>query len=139
MTDPQSSYLERLFGLQGRTAVVTGAAGQLGGQYVRALLSAGARVAAWDIAPENPKGRLQEIREERFLSQAVDIRRKAEVSAALDEVVARLGRPEILVNNAALDAPPNADGQATGPFETYPESAWAQTLDVNLTATGVTP
>ena len=42
--------LRRLFGLSGQVAVVTGAMGRLGREYVRTLADAGARVAAIDIA-----------------------------------------------------------------------------------------
>ena len=41
----RESYLERLFGLGGRVAVVTGGSGALGGAIARGLAQAGARVA----------------------------------------------------------------------------------------------
>jgi NAD(P)-dependent dehydrogenase (short-subunit alcohol dehydrogenase family) len=39
----------------------------------------------------------------------------------------------VLVNNAALDSPPNAPASANGPFEHFPADVWRQTLDVNVT------
>jgi len=39
--------------------------------------------------------------------------------------------PHGLVNNAALDAPPNAPAEENGPFETYPESSWDKVMEVN--------
>jgi NAD(P)-dependent dehydrogenase (short-subunit alcohol dehydrogenase family) len=39
--------------------------------------------------------------------------------------------PHGLVNNAALDAPPNAPPEENGPFETFPESSWDSVMAVN--------
>ena len=124
--------IQSLFNLSGKTAIVTGAAGQLGGEYVRALLGAGASVAALDIRPDNPKGNLKEIDSERFQLTEVDITSRASIQSALETVTARFGNPDILINNAAIDAPPDACEQETGPFETYPESSWELMMDVNL-------
>jgi len=125
-------YLEKLFGLSGKTAIVTGAAGQLGGEFVRCLLNAGAKVAAFDIWLENPKGRLKEIKSKKFIMLNVDITKKESIQNGLKIVVSKFGPPKILINNAALDAPPNANEQETGPFESYPESSWQTIMDVNL-------
>ena len=130
--DTYMNVIHNLFNLSGKTAVVTGAAGQLGGEYVRALLGAGASVAALDIRPDNPKGNLKEIESERFQLTEVDITSRASIQSALETVTARFGNPDILINNAAIDAPPDACEQETGPFETYPESSWELMMDVNL-------
>jgi len=126
------SIINSLFNLSGKTAIVTGAAGQLGGEYVRALLGAGASVAALDIRPDNPKGNLKEIDPERLQLIEADITSRASVESGLETVIARFGHPDILINNAAIDAPPNASEQETGPFETYPESSWDLMMNVNL-------
>lgn len=122
----------RLFDLSGKVAVVTGAAGQLGGQYVRALLSAGAKVAAMDLRPDGPKGRLKEIHSKDLLLVQADITSRKSVEKALRAAASRFGTPNILVNNAAIDAPPDAKEEDTGPFETYPETSWQAMMDVNL-------
>ena len=124
--------IHSLFSLAGKTAIVTGAAGQLGGEYVRALLGAGASVAALDIRPDNPKGNLKEIDSDRLNIIAVDITSRVSIESGLETVIAKFGHPNILINNAAIDAPPNASEQETGPFETYPESSWELMIDVNL-------
>ena len=130
--DNYMNVIDNIFSLSGKTAIVTGAAGQLGGEYVRALLGAGASVAALDIRPDNPKGNLKEIESERFQLTEVDITSRASIQSALETVTARFGNPDILINNAAIDAPPDACEQETGPFETYPESSWELMMDVNL-------
>lgn len=121
------------FDLSGRVAIVTGAAGQLGNQYAAALLEAGAQVAAWDIAPEPPRSRIRGVAKERLLTVAVDVTQKASIAHGLARVRERFGEPSILINNAAIDAPPQSTDQDTGPFETYPESSWRAMVDVNLT------
>lgn len=128
------SYLDLLFGLSGKVAVVTGAAGQLGGEYVRSLLQAGVKVAGFDIWPENPKGRLKEIESENFVLSKVDLTKKDSIKKGLEIVIERFGNPTILINNAALDTPPTNSELDTGPFETYPEQAWEQMMEVNLKA-----
>ena len=125
-------YLEKLFSLSNKVAIVTGAAGQLGGEYVRALLKAGAYVAAFDTWLENPKGKLKEIKSKKIILEKVDITKKSSIEKGLNNVLSRLGNPKILINNAALDAPPNASELDTGPFETYPEKSWQQMMEVNL-------
>lgn len=127
-----TDIMEKSFSVAGKVAVVTGAAGQLGGEYVKTLLGAGASVAALDIKLDNPKGKLKEIDSKKLLLVEVDITKRQSIERALGSVVSHLGDPSILVNNAALDAPPNADEQDTGPFETYPEASWDMTIDVNL-------
>ena len=121
-----------LFDLSGKTAVVTGAAGQLGGEYVRTLLDAGASVVAFDIDLTNPKGKLNTVSPDRLLLVEVDITKKKSVEFGLQRVLDSFGGVHILVNTAAVDATPDSDGQETGQFETYPESFWDLILDVNL-------
>lgn len=129
------SDIEMLYHLAGKVAVVTGAAGQLGGEYVRTLLDTGASVAACDVKLDNPKGRLLELQSERLLLVQVDITDRKSIEKALEKITAKLGTPSILINNAAIDAPPNANDQETGPFETYPELSLQTMMDVNLKGT----
>jgi len=121
-----------MFDLEGKIAVVTGAAGQLGSQYVKALLNAGACVAAFDIDPDKPESGLMYSESKRLIRVKVDVTRKSEIQVALTEVLQRFGSPNILINNAAIDAPPISTEQETGPFEDYPESSWQMMMDVNL-------
>jgi NAD(P)-dependent dehydrogenase (short-subunit alcohol dehydrogenase family) len=105
-----------LFSLAGRSAVVTGGAGQLGAEIVRGLENAGARVAVFDTAAD------------RF---RVDVTDRAALEAAIDEV----GTPDVLVNAAALDSPPDAPPEEVGPVESYPEGSFDQVMEVNVKGT----
>jgi NAD(P)-dependent dehydrogenase (short-subunit alcohol dehydrogenase family) len=109
-----------LFSLDGRVAVVTGGAGQLGREIVRGLEERGARVAVFDVATE------------RF---NVDVTDRAAIESATAAVVSELGVPHILVNAAALDSPPDAPPEEVGPVESYPEAAFDEVMDVNVKGT----
>ncbi|MEW5724396.1 MAG: SDR family oxidoreductase, partial [Thermodesulfobacteriota bacterium] len=61
----------------------------------------------------------------------VDITRREELEAALADLKQAWGAPHGLVNNAALDSPPDAPPEENGPFETYPESSWDRIMAVN--------
>jgi len=108
-----------LFDLRGRVAVVTGGLGQLGSEYVRGLTERGMEVAVWDVAADEP----------------VDVTDRSSVEAALVRIVAEHGIPHLLVNNAAIDTPPDAPAEEVGPFETYPEESFDRVMDVNVKGT----
>lgn len=112
MTDP-------LFDLSGRVAVVTGGLGQLGSVYVQGLRERGMVVAVFDVAADDP----------------VDVTDRASVEAATERVIAEHGVPHLLVNNAALDSPPDAPAEEVGPFETYPETSFDRVMSVNVKGT----
>ena len=105
-----------LFSLDGRSAIVTGGAGQLGSEIVRGLELAGARVSVFDVAADPFR---------------VDVTDRAALEAAVDEV----GTPHVLINAAALDSPPDAPAEEVGPFESYPEASFDQVMDVNVKGT----
>ena len=61
-----------------------------------------------------------------------DVRKKKSLEKALAETRSVFSTPSVLINNAAIDSPPDAPPEENGPFEHYPESSWDKTLDVNL-------
>jgi NAD(P)-dependent dehydrogenase (short-subunit alcohol dehydrogenase family) len=113
-----------LFSLDGRVAVVTGGAGQLGGEIARGLAARGARVAIFDLA-EAAKG-------DGINSFVVDVTDRSAIeraTAALPDV------PHVLVNAAALDSPPDAPTDEVGPFEDYPSESFDEVMQVNVKGT----
>jgi NAD(P)-dependent dehydrogenase (short-subunit alcohol dehydrogenase family) len=127
------TYLARLFGLSGRVAIVTGAAGRLGSRYVEALCEAGASVAAFDL-PGRLNSRVDALmaRGTAVSTHAVDVTNRSAVDAAIDQVASRFGTPTVLVNNAGLGSSPADAALETGRFERYPESAWDAMIDSHL-------
>ena len=118
---------DRLFDVSGRVAVVTGGMGQLGRVYVDGLAERGMRVAVFDVAGgELPDG---------ARAFTVDVTDRAALEEATAELVADWGAPHLLVNNAALDSPPDAPAEEVGPFESYPEESFDTVMDVNVKGT----
>jgi len=129
-----------VFSVEGRVAVITGGMGQLGVIYAAALAERGAKVALFDKAdtPNIEQAAFQRGRENgTILSFAADITDKAAVQAATNEVIERWETPHILVNNAALDSPPDAPPEEVGPFESYPMSSFDLVMEVNVKGTVV--
>jgi NAD(P)-dependent dehydrogenase (short-subunit alcohol dehydrogenase family) len=122
-----------LFRLDGQTAVVTGGLGRLGSQYARALTGAGASVALFDVAT-GTNAAVQALIDAGapVSTHAVDAADRAAVDAAMAAVATRFGAPSILVNNAGLGSSPADAALETGPFETYPESAWDAMIESHL-------
>ena len=127
-----NNYLNSLYNLKDKIIVVTGAAGQLGGQYVRAMLEVGCRVVAVDCDLSNPKVNLSALRSDNLMVLEVDITKKTSIQGALKKICDQFGKIDGLINNAAIDAPPGESDENVGPFETYPETAWDKMMEVNL-------
>lgn len=103
-------------GLQGRVAVVTGAARGIGRSIAETLAGNGALVAAFDlVAPEHPG----------IVGVACDVADEAAVDRAFTEVEQRLGRVSVLVVNAGIFP--------VVPFEETSLELWNKTLAINLT------
>lgn len=128
----------RMFDLTDRVALVTGGAGLLGEQFCRTLAAAGARVAVLDIRHHRAQQVAQGIAREFHpdaLALGTDITHPQQVQQAVEQVMQRWGRVDILVNSAALDPKVGAGGQvaASDAFEEFPLELWEQALRVNLT------
>jgi NAD(P)-dependent dehydrogenase (short-subunit alcohol dehydrogenase family) len=122
------AYLDDLFSVAGKTALVTGAATGIGRMVATALVQAGARVliasrkgdACTAVAAElNALGAAGSA--EGF---AGDVATEAGVDALAGEVAARIGSLNILVNNAGISW--------GAELETFPYSAWAKVMGVNV-------
>ena len=113
-----------LFSLEGRVAVVTGGAGQLGGEIAGGLAAAGAEVAIFDIV---------EVAEADGVSSfVVDVTDRGAIERATSQLV---DVPHVLVNAAALDTPPDAPAAEVGPFEDFPSEAFDEVMQVNVKGT----
>jgi len=126
---------EDLFSVQDKVVIITGGLGQLGRQFSLALVDRGAKVAIFDLQVDEQRvaerfgGRHTE---DNLLFLSVDITQRSSIEAGLSQVNEIWGMPHALINNAALDSPPNAPAEENGPFETYPESSWDGVMEVNV-------
>lgn len=124
-----------LFDLTGLTAVVTGALGKLGPVWVDALLTAGASVAALDLAGTRPSPAFASLSERhdgrKLRIYAADVTERPSLESALDRCTEDFGAPTILVNNAGIDQPPSAGNQRQH-LHQIPPDVCRRILDVNL-------
>ena len=109
-------------GLDGRVALVTGAARSIGEACARKLAADGARVAVLDIDAGGASRVASSID---GLAVTVDVTDPASVDAAVATVVEQLGGLDIAVNNAGI----TSEGALTGDLD---EETWRAILSVNL-------
>ena len=92
--------------LEGRVAIVTGAAGGFGRELVSGLLDAGAKVAALDVDDKGLEalaaGHEEACEAGRLITARTDISSYEECEASIARTRASLGGLHILVNNGAL-------------------------------------
>jgi NAD(P)-dependent dehydrogenase (short-subunit alcohol dehydrogenase family) len=131
------SVAQKLFDLTGRVAIITGGAGLLGGQHAEAIAGAGGIPVLVDLAlsqAEGKAGRLADAFGVPACGMQADITQPAQIQAVLMDVVARYGRVDILINNAAnnpkMETPSDT---AWSRLEHFPLEQWAADLAVGLT------
>jgi NAD(P)-dependent dehydrogenase (short-subunit alcohol dehydrogenase family) len=129
-------YLEDLFQFSGRVAVITGGGGVLCGAMSRDLAQLGVKVAVLDILGDEAKKVANEIVEAR--SEAIgiqcDVLDKTNLEAARDEVLARFGRVDILINGAGGNKVQASTSQELSFFD-LPSDALRWVFDLNLLGT----
>ncbi|MFQ5985485.1 MAG: SDR family NAD(P)-dependent oxidoreductase [Alphaproteobacteria bacterium] len=113
--------------LEGRKAVVTGAARGIGLAIAERLVASGASVSLWDVDEEAADATAARLgRGGEVAAVVVDVTDADGVEGAVERTLARLGAIDILVNNAGV-AGPNAKTWE------YPVEAWDRVLAVDLT------
>lgn len=125
-----------LFDLTGRVAIITGGAGLLGYYHAAILSAAGARVVLLDLPGANPQLRAGQLANEcgsEVLGITTDITSEASLEGARAQVLERLGRIDILINNAANN-PKVEDGNTSwSRLENFSLDAWDADIRVGLT------
>jgi NAD(P)-dependent dehydrogenase (short-subunit alcohol dehydrogenase family) len=117
------------FDLDGRTALVTGASRGLGAAIALALANAGADVALGVRDPSTAADLVAQIEAmgRRAVAVRMDVLDLGQITSAVDEVVERLGRLDILINNAGASP--------EDPAEVVTEANFDLTMGVNVKGT----
>ena len=111
------------FGLDGKVALITGAASGIGAAIADAFASKGAKVAVVDLNKEAAEKKAASLSNAAAFS--ANVADQSSVSKAVWDVVAQFGRIDILVNSAGI--------VDLAPAENISLNAWQRTLDINLT------
>jgi NAD(P)-dependent dehydrogenase (short-subunit alcohol dehydrogenase family) len=108
--------------LQGKSAIVTGAASGIGAEIARVFATAGAKVCVADIDGEAAKKTSSTL--ENAIAVRMDVTQESEVERGVDEAARRLGSVDILVSNAGVQ---HIDSLADASFQN-----WRKIISVHL-------
>jgi NAD(P)-dependent dehydrogenase (short-subunit alcohol dehydrogenase family) len=109
--------------LEGQVAIVTGGAQGIGRAIAEGLAREGARIVIADVhAAEEAAAAF-----EGGVGLRVDVSSEQDTARMAEDVVARCGRIDVLVNNAGLYA-----SLAMRPFDEIPLEEWRRVMDVNV-------
>ena len=122
------SYLDELFGLSGKVAVVIGGTGVLGGALAVGLAKAGATVVVAGRDPKKGSERIHEIDAVggKATFAPVDVTRRDSIESLLGNVLHAHGQVDLLINGAGVN---NA-----GPYLDIKDEDWDRVIDSNLKA-----
>lgn len=111
--------------LDGKVALVTGAASGIGHEIAKRYVSAGGRVAIADLNLEAATAAAKELGDEKTaIAIAMDVSNEDQVTAGVDKVAATFGQIDILVSNAGI--------QIVHPIEDFPFADWKKLLAIHL-------
>lgn len=123
------SYTDKLFDVNGKVAVITGAGGYLCSSMAKGLANAGAKIAVLDIRLEKANSVAEEIVNSggTAIGLAIDVVDKEQHIESLQTVLDKLGGVDILINGAGINC-------AT-PFFDLSLDEWQGVMDSQITGT----
>jgi 3-hydroxybutyrate dehydrogenase len=111
--------------LDGKVALVTGAASGIGHGIAKRFVEAGGRVTIADLKADVSAQAAQELGDEKTaIGVGMDVSKEDEVNAGVEQTVKAFGRIDILVSNAGI--------QIVHPIEDFPFAEWKKMLDIHL-------
>ncbi len=110
--------------LEGKVAIVTGAASGIGLAIAQNFAQHGIRVTLSDIDVDGGRAAASELAGARF--QMANMANAEDIQGLVNDTIAAEGRVDILVNNAGI--------QYVAPITEFPEAKWRQIIEIMLTA-----
>jgi len=112
--------------LDGKVAVVTGAAGFIGTATIRLLAERGARIVAVDLGQDDLKAAIADLpASAQPLAIAADVTREDEVAGYVRAATDKFGTIDVFYNNAGIEGD-------IKPITQYPLAAFRKVIDVNV-------
>lgn len=135
-TNSSTSFVNQLFSLNDKVAIVTGATGVLGGSMARGLAKAGAKVAILGRRREKADEMVKQIRSfgGQALATPADVLEKEQLERARDLILVEWGKIDILVN-AAGGTTPEATVSPDRTIFDMPLDAMRYVIGLNLIGT----
>src|SRR6476659_8534451 len=111
--------------LDGKVAIVTGAASGIGHGIAKRFVEAGGRVTIADLKADVSAQAAQELGDEKTaIGVGMDVSKEDEVNEGVEQTVKAFGRIDILVSNAGI--------QIVHPIEDFPFAEWKKMLAIHL-------
>ena len=121
-----NGLIDRLFGLSGTVALVTGSSAGIGHALARGLAGAGARVVVNGRTSSAVDATVDALRAEGADAHpsVFDVTEPAQIADAVRRIEAEVGPIDVLINNAGI--------QRRAPLEDFPEDTWRELMRANL-------
>lgn len=123
------AYIDNLFNLSGKVAVITGAAGFLCSEMALGFHRAGCSIALLDLDIAKAEEVAEKIRDEggKALCLGIDVSQKQDFERCLEQILEEFGRVNVLINGAGINAPT--------PVLEIKEDEWDNIMAVQLKGT----
>jgi NAD(P)-dependent dehydrogenase (short-subunit alcohol dehydrogenase family) len=128
--------IKELMNMGDRVAIITGGAGHLGRAYGEALAELGARIAVVDILNKETEEIAEKLNENfgvETFPLAIDLEQEDQAMTVAEQVMAKFGRIDILINNASFVGTSDLRDWVV-PFDQQGVGVWRRALEVGLTA-----
>ena len=129
--------MNNLFDLSGKTVMITGAGGLLGPKHAEAVIEFGARAIITDHHKDRAEKKAQELNDKYGNECAIPFHMDVTDKESIQEVVNKLDRIDVLINNAAKDPKVKKEAGLTpdSRFETMTSEYWFEGVNAALNGT----
>ncbi|GJJ79655.1 gluconate 5-dehydrogenase [Pasteurella canis] len=120
--------MKNLFDLQGKRALITGAAQGIGFLLANGLAEYGAEIIVNDITSEKALAAVDKLHQKGFRAHAIpfDVTQKTQIETNISLIEEKIGAIDILINNAGI--------QRRHPILDFPEKDWDDVININQKA-----